>query len=166
MEFKLRQFVPSQICLSCDGCCRFAEEDTIWSPVLIDSEIVKFAKDSRYSKFLSKEEKLKLQSYKDTFICPFFEPIRNGCNIYLYRPFDCKLYPFLLTKKDNSVFLGVDLKCPYIRDKRASEEFQKYIDYLLDFFQRKDFRLMLENNPQIIGDYKQDVEFLRAIELK
>ncbi|MBM3251842.1 MAG: YkgJ family cysteine cluster protein [Candidatus Omnitrophica bacterium] len=161
MEFNLKQFVSSRICLSCDGCCRFSEENSIWSPALTDKDILELSKTQPSS---VKENKFRLQSYKGVFICPNFESRKNNCKIYHARPFDCQLYPFLLAKKDGKIFLGFDLKCPFLKDKHNSPEFKEFISYLLSFFKQKDIKDMIKNNPQLIADYKTDVVFLEELD--
>ena len=36
----LPQFVPQSVCLSCDGCCRFKEEQSSWRPKAVGDEKV------------------------------------------------------------------------------------------------------------------------------
>ena len=33
-ELNLKQFVPSEVCLKCKGCCRYKEADSAWRPKL------------------------------------------------------------------------------------------------------------------------------------
>lgn len=33
-----KQFVPSNVCLSCDGCCRFKQSDSRWRPHMTKEE--------------------------------------------------------------------------------------------------------------------------------
>jgi len=155
-----KQFVPSKFCLSCDVCCRFSEADSAWSPALTDTDILKLPKE-----LINQKNKFELKSYKDVYLCPCFRLEDNRCRVYQSRPFDCSLYPFLLVKKDNKFFLGVDLKCPFLQDKQNSHEFQGFVKYLLAFLGQEDIKELIKINPQIIGDYQEDVIFLQEINL-
>ena len=39
-RIELKQFVPGKVCLSCDGCCRYGQKDTVWAPVFLYDEIL------------------------------------------------------------------------------------------------------------------------------
>jgi len=158
MEFK--QFVPSEICISCDVCCRFSEADSVWSPVLTDSDIAKIPKD-----LINKKNKIRLKPYKDIYLCPCFEPDDSKCRIYQDRPFDCMLYPFLLARKGDELFLGIDLKCPFLQDKQDSHEFKEFVKYIMEFLGQNEIKELIRKNPQIIGDYQEDIVFLKEINL-
>jgi len=164
MEIRLRQFVGSQTCFSCDVCCRFKDSASNWSPILTDTDIARLSDNSAAEDILCQEKKFRLRTYKDLVICPFFNPKDNSCKIYSLRPFDCQLYPFLLVKKDKRIFLGYDLKCPFVKEKSASKEFKEYVQYLLEFLKNKDTGAMIRNNPQLAMDYKEDVIFLEELD--
>ena len=51
----LNQFVPSEVCLQCDGCCRFKEENSAWQPKMGQEEIKKLI-NLRHSEERSDEE--------------------------------------------------------------------------------------------------------------
>lgn len=170
MELSLKQFVPSQTCLACDVCCRFVDENSIWAPVLTDVE-----KAGLPQNLVSPENKLKLKPLKDVlcpqddkyltgFACTFFEPKKNSCKIYLKRPWECQLYPFLLVKNNKKVSLGLDIKCPFAKERQNSYEFKEFIRYLVIFFKKNDIKNIIKNNPQIIGNYKDDVVFLEELD--
>lgn len=156
----LKQFVPKETCLSCDVCCRFGEADSVWSPVLTDAEVLKVPKN-----LVNKKNKFTLKPYKDMYLCPCFNPEDSKCLVYQDRPLDCALYPFLLVRKGNQTFLGVDLKCPFLKDKSDSHAFKEFVKYLLEFLGQEDTKELIRNNPQIFGDYQEDVIFLNEINL-
>ena len=158
MEFDLKQFVPSKVCFSCDVCCRFNEQDSVWTPSLADIDIQRLSKE-----LVSKDKKLKTQVFKDIFVCSCFEPKNNNCKIYASRPFECRLYPFLLAKNDGRIFLGLDTKCPFAKEKKGSEELKQFKKYLLELIKQNDIKAVISNNPQLIADYKDDVVFLEEL---
>lgn len=157
---ELKQFVSSKTCLACDVCCRFSEADSVWSPVLTEADILKIPKD-----LINKKNKFGLKPYKGIYLCPCFKPKDSKCSIYHDRPLDCMLYPFLLSKKDNQIFLGIDLKCPFLQNKQNNHEFKEFVKYLAEFLGREDIKELIRKNPQIIGDYQEDIVFLKEITL-
>ena len=158
---EMKQFVPSQVCLGCDGCCRFKEEDSAWRPRIAPTEKKQVAtKPGLAEKIFSKAKvaddgHLKAVACHGLYICTFFNPEHNTCGIYHARPFDCQLYPFLLTKSDEKTVVAVHLNCPHVQEKKGSQEFQDYVSYLQEFFHRQDVVTFLQKNPSLVGDYAQ-----------
>ena len=156
----LPQFVPSHICLACDGCCRFKDEHSSWRPKVsleemsqIDSqkkglaEIV-FAKES-----VASDGYLKTVQTQSQCHCAFFNLEKNTCSIYSQRPLECQLYPFLLIKKDVGVVMGVHLNCPYIQQKRLTKSFDEYVVQLRKYFQKSEVIDFIRRNPALASDY-------------
>lgn len=124
----LKQFIPSEFCIKCFGCCRFKESDSVWLPLGIEP-----VED------------------KDYFVCPNLDIEKNLCKIYTQRPFDCQLYPFLLNRKKDKVFLSMHLNCPYIRENLKKESFKEYINYLKEFSLQNKERLV-----RFISEYSEE----------
>lgn len=159
MISEMKQFVPSEVCLGCDGCCRFKEEDSAWRPRITDSEKKQIStKPGLADKIFSKvkvgdDHQLTTVLCHGLHICTFFNPEHNTCGIYHARPFDCQLYPFVMTRNEGRAVVSVHLLCPHIQEKKDSEEFVQYAQYLRGFFARPDVITFLQKNPFMIGDY-------------
>ncbi|MEW6686389.1 MAG: YkgJ family cysteine cluster protein [Candidatus Edwardsbacteria bacterium] len=136
---KIKQFIPSDFCLSCDGCCRFLQKETVWTPL-----------------------RVKLLPYQDYYICQHLDVTHNLCLIYPQRPFDCQLYPFVLAKNDEDVYLALDENCRFL-NKKKGEEFNKYVDYLISLFTGEEMKKMVKDNLQLIVSYP-NVTLLKRIE--
>jgi len=156
---RLKQFVPSKICLSCDGCCRFAEPETIWSPALLDSEIEELAAQQGLSLDLTSSKKvcLKPLKQKEAFICAFFDCTTNKCKIYSQRPFECRLYPFLINRRKGKIYLAIDPHCPFAKENLKSEKAKEYMLYLVGLLRHPEYSAILRENPQIIQEYQEVV---------
>ena len=146
----LKQFVPQSVCLSCDGCCRFKEEDSSWRPKISDEE--------RLTQKIFKENvdtlsRLKTKKCSTGHACQFFNLLDNTCTIYSSRPFECQFYPFLIEKKDDSPNVSAHLNCPYVQEKLHSDEFREYVAYLKEYFQKDENKSFIRNNPALIEDY-------------
>lgn len=170
MFIDLKQIVPSEICLACQGCCRFHEEKSAWRPKMIEEEIrLSFRKGvstKMFTKDIVQDDQCIRAIFSDTakqFICFFFTPETNSCKIYPGRPFECRLYPFLLTKKDGKNFLAVHLSCPFVQKHRSTVEFASHVAYLKEIFTERSVVQFLEKNPIVVGDYRlyqDELEFL------
>lgn len=153
----IKQFVPSRVCVKCQGCCRFIEADSLWQPVLLENEAKALAKNKKSASCITQDKKICLipSRNQDIFYCAFFDADKNKCRIYLKRPFDCQLYPFLINRRDNKIFLSVDLNCPFVAENIKSKSFQKYVDYLIKLLGGKKYKQILKNNPHIIQNYTE-----------
>lgn len=134
----MKQFVPSKFCLECRGCCRFSQSDSVWAPHFLKREMPFTPKPSK----------------EGGFVCPFLNPEDNRCKIYETRPFECRLYPFLLNKKNGKPFLAVHINCPFIEENINTKEFKEYTKYLAGLLKSAPFKEILKNNPQIIHTYE------------
>jgi len=154
----IKQFVPQEFCLKCQGCCRFKEANSVWSPCLLDEEIQELLdKPGIPAASISVDRRIQPIANPGgaDFICPFLEIQENKCQIYDLRPFECQLYPFLINLRNDKVLLTVDLNCPYVYEKINSQEAKDYIVYLTGYLNSKPLRLMLKDNPQIIQAYEE-----------
>ncbi|MFA5286852.1 MAG: YkgJ family cysteine cluster protein [Candidatus Omnitrophota bacterium] len=163
---KIKQFIPTGACLKCQGCCRFKEVDSVWSPCLLDEEVLDLIdREGIPAAALSIERRLQLVASqgKEGFFCPFLKIEDNKCHIYSMRPFECQLYPFLISLRDKKVLLTVDLNCSYIKDKLNTPEFKEYTDYLVKYLNSPECLSILKENPQVLQAYE---EVLDIVELK
>lgn len=161
----IRQFIPQEACLKCQGCCRFAQENSAWAPCLLDEEIQDLLDKKIPPANIAYDRRIQPVPgpNQEGFICPFLNIQDNKCKIYDFRPFECQLYPFLISFRDKKVLLTVDLNCPYVKDNLNTEGFKEYTDYLARFLNSSPQLEILKNNPQIIQAYE---EVLDLIELE
>lgn len=162
----IKQFVPQEFCLKCFGCCRFAQADSVWPPCLLDEEMLELAdREGIPAISLSLGKRIIPVPLKDKegFICPLLNIENNKCKIYYFRPFECQLYPFLISVRDKKILLTIDLNCPYIKEKINSKEFKEYTEYLVNFLNSAKQLKILKDNPQVLQAYE---EALDVMELK
>lgn len=150
----LKQFVPSHICLKCEGCCRFQTQDSIWRPKWNKKD---FIDEGHYVTTIADCGK---------HYCRFFNSSDSTCRTYHDRPFECSLYPFLLSRTSAGVDLYVHLACPYIQDTQGNPEVEEYTAYLKEFFRQPGTRDFLCRNTHLIHDYTpvhNELQFLFTI---
>lgn len=154
----IKQFVPQEFCLKCRGCCRFKEANSVWSPCLLDEELQELVdKPGIPAASISIDRRIQpvANPRGEDFICPFLETLDNKCKIYIIRPFECQLYPFLINFRKGKVLLTVDLNCPYVYEQINSQQAKEYIAYLTEYLNSGPQRTMLKDNPQIIQAYEE-----------
>ena len=151
----IRQLVPEDVCLKCQGCCRFSELESIWSPNLLDEDIQALLKNSIPPFFILADKKIRLVHHQaqGCHICSLFEISSNKCKAYAFRPFECQLYPFLINRRNQKVFLAVDQKCPFVQARQKGEGLESYCRYLVDFLSQPDLLDALRRNAHIIQEY-------------
>lgn len=152
----IKQFIPEDFCLKCRGCCRFREPDSIWSPNLLDEDTEALLKNSIPPFFILGNKKIRLTHHQpqDTFLCPLLEISSNKCKAYAFRPFECQLYPFLINRRKKKVFLAIDLRCPFVKEKQQSQAFNAHLQYLTEFVNQPDTLAILRRNAHIIQEYE------------
>lgn len=153
----IEQIVPQEVCLQCKGCCRFKQMDSAWSPCLLDEELQDLLDRKIPPASISAQRKLVPvpNPHGEGFICPFIEAKDNKCKIYGFRPFECRLYPFLINLRGAKVILTLDLNCPFVSGNLKNEEFKKYTAYLIILLNSPKWRKILKSNPQIIQAYEE-----------
>ena len=158
----IKQFVPQEFCLSCQGCCRFTQANSVWSPCLLDQEIQNLLDKEIGQICICADKRLVpiANPDKSGFICPCLELENNKCKIYSLRPFECQLYPFLINLRDKKVLLTVDLNCPYARENISNSKFKECSEYLAEFLNSPAQLKILKENPQILQAYEDVKEVL------
>lgn len=161
----MRQLVPEEVCLKCSGCCRFSSPESVWSPNLLDDDTRLLLKNGVPPFFILDNKKLRLIHYQsqDNFICSLFDAGGNKCKAYAFRPFECRLYPFLINRSNAKVFLAVDVKCPFIKEKEQSQVLKVHAQYLADCISQPDSLKTLRRNAHLIQEYEG---VLDLVELK
>ena len=159
----LKQFVPQEVCIKCQGCCRYRENDSVWLPCLLDEEIQGLAdRNDIPAVVISADKKIQPvpNSQADGFLCSLLDKQGNKCRIYSLRPFECRLYPFLINLRDGKVILTVDLNCPYVKENLSGKEFKEYTDYLVSYLNSPKQIKIFKDNPQVLQAYEEVAEII------
>lgn len=159
----IKQLIPQEACLQCKGCCRFSKQNSVWTPCLLDEEIQALIdkKGVPAASVTVDKKLLPVQApSQDGFICPFLDCASNKCKIYDFRPFECQLYPFLLTLRNKKVILTIDLNCGYAKEMLNTKGLQEYTNYLSNFLNSRRQIAILKDNPQIIQAYEEVLDII------
>ena len=166
----LYQIIPSEVCFSCDVCCRFLEADSPLAPIFTETERKKVVAQGADPKLFRPQAdgtsaQIQLKHHNDFYICPFFDPETSHCTIYPIRPLDCQLYPFaLMFNEDGSeVVLGVDTLCPFGEKYLETEAFQRHIQHVIDYIESEEVTAQIAAHWRLIGDYQETVIIVRTL---
>ncbi|UCE63515.1 MAG: YkgJ family cysteine cluster protein [Nitrospirota bacterium] len=181
------QIVPSQVCLSCDVCCRFPERDSSFRPFFTASEIQQAIEKGIDARYFSDSQGSQVEAVPNPFgegyLCPAFDPETSHCRIYDVRPLDCQIYPFVMMwdKRGSAVHLGWDTKCPFLCDQSSLAEIKtnnpttarrSYAlpENLYPFTQTMAKRVespemikILSANHQLVMEFQEDVVVLQKL---
>jgi Fe-S-cluster containining protein len=157
----LTQIVPQELCLTCDVCCRFPEPTSFLAPYFTEEEISAGEPFGLSRAWFAdpRGSKIKLVPNGEVCRCPNFDPATQHCAIYSVRPLDCRLYPFALywDAAGKNVLLGMDTKCPFIRDDETQAALAPYAETVLRFVESGAIVDLLRRHPGLIGPFQEDV---------
>jgi len=148
----LKQLIPSEVCLKCEVCCRFLTPESDMFPVFMKEEVKRLSPDRKSLFEPSSDDPSRVPtplrpaatsyhgSGSQACACPFFNPVTQECAIYLNRPLDCQLYPFVLTLSPTRkrVFLSLDTQCPFVQDLTNQEALFGYGAYVQEYLEKKE----------------------------
>ena len=139
----IEELIPEGYCLSCKGCCRFAEKDSAWLPHLLAEEKERLAGISVLP-----------DPGQGNYLCGFLDEKTNKCGVYAKRPFECRLYPFLINRSDGGVFLGIDPNCVFVKENLGKEGFRESLLKMGEFSLSRDLLEILKGNSCLIQAYE------------
>ncbi|MBI5193388.1 MAG: hypothetical protein HZA08_08120 [Nitrospirae bacterium] len=180
-QFKIIQIVPPDWCFKCDVCCRFPESTSFLAPYFTAEEINRVfppplagvgQEESKNSlPFKGRDRvgmglfpnksgcKITLIAGGEAYICPAFDLPTAHCLIYNVRPFDCELYPYALMRDESgeNVVIGVDTKCPYVRENIGANIFTAAASDIANAIESSPLIEIISENRDLIGPFQDDV---------
>ncbi len=163
MKIQLKQFLNSETCLSCKLCCEYATQKDEWRAKVTPEDVAKLSAHTDQS--FHDHEFLKNKKCHGLFLCTFLNPDDRTCGIYENRPFECRLYPFVLTNYEGRHAVSVHLACPYVQDNLDSDAYKDYIKYLKEVFAKPEIKDYLTDNPFLFSQYSQPEELKEVFSL-
>lgn len=127
----------------------------MWSPYFSPQEISACKKKNIYLPLRAVSRKAKLTAANSMYFCPLFDVAGNKCRVYALRPFDCRLYPFLLRKRKSGVYLALDTNCPFVHEHMHDPRFQKEIEAVLRYMRSRAGVAMVRANPGLTARYPE-----------
>ena len=151
---ELKPLLYYEYCERCRECCVFRDPEGVWTPRVTPSEAEELGRVSgRGAAILSAPDRLKIVPSGEGNQCVALDRAAYRCTVYPSRPFECRLYPFLLSTEKDGVKLYAHLSCPYVQEKMHGREWADYMVTLRAFFSRADVRRYCLESRGIFPDY-------------
>ena len=165
----VEQIVPATICVACDVCCRFPEQDSALRPYFTKEEIRAAVARGLSPDAFPDHAGSKIAvvpNGEEGYRCPAFDPQTGRCGIYEDRPLDCRLYPVAVMwdQAHSAVVMGWDSKCPFIRDHLGSPESRVYVERIATILESHELVKIFASNINLIGVFQDDVLILKRLE--
>jgi Fe-S-cluster containining protein len=170
----IKSFVSSDQCLTCRGCCIFDGDEAEWLPHISTKEFESLgvgrrtsdeAPDTRNS--TPNRHILPTVTLDGCRRCVFLNPSDHRCRAYEKRPFECRLYPFLLSNESGRLRVYAHLGCPFVSQERESDRWRKQTEQLRSYFSKPQTREHVLAHAAIFPDYSSfsgEIEWLFDVE--
>lgn len=160
----LSGILKKEDCASCRFCCSFRRTSLWETPIFTEENITAIEADNRLnSEVLNivKKDGFKFASYnlgndyktQDPFEevpCPYLG--ENGCTLSSEeKPWDCKIWPLRVMKKDQEPVIALTPTCPTI-NSLSIETVRQYVNDDL----RNDILEYAKDHPYLIKKYRPD----------
>jgi Fe-S-cluster containining protein len=167
----MKTVTRSEDCVVCKDCCQFSAQKLYFAPLFTDIELAALTKtlpaDSlrpafhrhQGSRTVWQIELRPSRTQPHLYVCPFLDETTHLCAIYPNVPFDCRLWPFLVSWSMDGRRLELACverrECPSLL-RVGSEAFAAYTRYLLDYLRRPEFVQLLRTHRALIWPHQPD----------
>lgn len=159
----LSKILSREECSKCRICCEFDDSDLWETPVIFDDVMTSILKINPSQEFLETEfdngnklRVLKLKKDSDLYPCSMLDRSK-GCMLSSdNKPFDCKIWPLRVMKKDDKMVITLSPVCP-VMAKKPMKDIQNIVGELSDsiFAQAK-------LHPEMVKDYIDGYKILAS----
>ncbi len=171
---KLKKLIKLNNCLKCRQCCKFRKSDFAYVPIFNKNEVEKIAEHGgkkiswrNYQGRAGSFQPVLVKSKKQDgwYVCPFLDEVKYLCIIEKIKPFDCRIWPFVLMRGKNggAIFMAYYSKkyCPGLENIKP-KELKKFKEYLVKFCKKNYFKRFLV----AVWDYDGDALRLFTVRKK
>ncbi len=155
----LTSILSRETCAECRVCCIFYKNE-IWEMPLISDKLastiqVKYRKAAEYEFFKGKRIfKPEIQD-DNTIHCPMIG--ETGCILHDDKPFECKIWPFRVTKLDDKYAVTVSYFCKAVFDMPLSKIYEFYNANLHEYIIKN-----VKKNPQVVTKYNDGYPIIKV----
>ena len=151
---QIPQVLTSQQCSACRGCCLFRAPAGDWSPRLTPDDAAELMKAAPPGEaWQDGTDRIVLMPCADGQACAFLDRKDHLCRVYPSRPFECGLYPFLLSSEKGGFKVYAHLSCPGIDLLRAAGTWESAVAKIRAFFMDADVRSFVHRHAASFPDY-------------
>lgn len=123
----LSKILTKQDCSNCKICCEFDDNDLWENPIIYDDCAECVLKINPLQEFTQAENNgsryrvLKLKKENDIYPCSMLDRTK-GCKLGSEnKPFDCKIWPLRVMKKNGKTVIALSPVCPVVSAKPLDE---------------------------------------------
>ena len=164
---EIPQILTSEQCLKCRGCCIFHQPEGDWSPRLTPEDVAGLMKAEPDGKWRHGSDRIVLKSCKGAHACSFIDEQSHHCFVYGARPFECRIYPFLVSSEKSGFKIYAHLSCPGIDQLRAAGVWEGARTKIRAFFSQTDVQSFIHHHAVSFPDYslsKDEIEEVFAFD--
>lgn len=152
----LSDVLDKETCKNCRFCCEFEKADE-WEIPIVSKNVAEHLKNKGVKVVKVNENytfDLEFEG-KEIKKCPFLS--ENGCVLdEENKPFDCKIWPLRVMKKDNKIYLTLAKTCPAFE-----KDDEKIIKLSLKLFEK--ISNYAKQNKGAIKEYSPDYKIIKEI---
>lgn len=157
--------MPAGECAKCKFCCSF-RRCSLWETPLFDDELLEKLKNNYpEAKFkiqngyttVDLDDRYKTDDPEEEALCCFNKG--HGCILGEDKPFECRVWPFRVLRKDSKLVIAFALGCPVF----ASKPFEEIKKILEDGLEEKMLEYA-EKFPAYVKNYRENFKIIKIAE--
>ena len=158
----LSKILSNETCGKCKGCCYF-DKDDLWEVPLLTPETADIIeKNYPETKLIKNKSLMSFEvpelSGDEMFVCPILTD--NGCILKDDKPFDCKIWPFIIMYDENkNASIAVSSYCKPV----SSLSKEKLKDFLISSGLIDKIKKYYLEYPESIKKFSKDYFFIYTI---
>lgn len=160
----MKTITTSDECAACRACCQFRAGKLYFAPLWTDDEVRHLQTGSpetaQFHPFDASGRVFQIGLVpstlkEDVWVCPLLDEPSNMCRVYGLHPFDCRIWPFLVTRDPDGAVRLVYVADPDCRGMRRAcadggDELKSYARYLEGYLRRPEVVATLRAHPELI----------------
>jgi Fe-S-cluster containining protein len=170
----MKQIIHHEQCKRCGECCRFREDRQDFAPIFTVEELDSIQQTREtlpeFLPFKGTDNIFQIQLKKAEkptpfypYVCPFLDEEAYSCTIYDVRPFDCRVWPFIVlrVKETGQVLLAhfTGSACLALAEVQP-KDFNAYDAYMGQMVTSEEFLAFLRKYPQLIWDHESQGNYI------
>lgn len=155
----LSKILTKRECADCRFCCAFRRKSAWETPIFTKESIDKLKKEfgefkvkkCKDSLTLDLSEEYRTKDSEEEAPCPFLDKLK-GCMLNDEdKPFDCKIWPLRVMRKDKDIVIALTPTCPEINKVHIDKVKELVSNDIGDIIFEQ-----AEKLPDMIKEYKED----------
>lgn len=159
-------------CESCGSCCKFEKAHAYFAPIFTKEEVEQLNLGNTFEKFFMPVKdgsvfQPKLVPAGEYVACPFLNQKNGLCEIYNFRPVDCRVWPMFVIKGKNEkptlVCFEKDEDCNLLKNM-SDKEYDLFVKKLEKWFDEEKLAEIYKKYPAAVWDYTDtDIFIIKEI---